>query len=65
MGLWTRILTRYLIGGIAGLLAYAGLPPDVIEAVRSDPEIVAAVALALAGAVEWLTVVARRRGWLT
>lgn len=65
MGLWTRILTRYLIGVIAGGLLWAGVPPDVIEMVRNDPEIVAAVSIALAALVERLTVIARRRGWLT
>ena len=65
MGLWSRILARYLIGALAGLLAYAGLPPEVIEAVRTDPEIFAGVTLLMAGLVEWVTTVARRRGWLT
>lgn len=65
MGLWVRIAARYLIGGLAGLLVYAGLPPEVIDMVRNDPEIAAGVALALAGLVEWATVFARRRGWLT
>lgn len=65
MGLWSRILARYLIGALAGLLVYAGLPPDVIEMVRTDPEIFAGVTLLMAGLVEWVTTVARRRGWLT
>lgn len=65
MGLWVRIASRYLIGALAGLLIYAGLPADLVEAVRHDPEIATGVTLALAGFVEWVTVVARRRGWLT
>ena len=65
MGLWTRILARYLVGALAGLLLYAGLPADVVAMVKSDPEITAGIGLAVAALVEWLTVQARRRGWLT
>lgn len=65
MGLWLRIAARYLIGGMAGLLAYAGLPPEVIEIIRQDPEIATGVTLALVAAVEWITVEARKRGCLT
>lgn len=65
MGLWTRILARYLVGGMVGVLAYAGLPADVIDMVKSDPEVTAAVTLAVGAGVEGLTVLARRRGWLT
>jgi hypothetical protein len=65
MGLWLRIAARYLIGGMAGLLAYAGMPADVIDVIRQDPEIVTGVTLALVATVEWVTVEARKRGWLT
>lgn len=65
MGLWFRILARYLVGVIGGLLAYAGLPAEVVDMVKSDPEIAAGIGLALAALIEWLTVIARRRGWLT
>lgn len=65
MGLWTRILARYLVGALAGLLLYAGLPADVVAMVKSDPEITAGIGVAVAALVEWLTVQARRRGWLT
>lgn len=65
MGLWTRILSRYLIGALGGLLIYAGLPADVVAMIKSDPEITAGVGIAMAALVEWLTVVARRNGWLT
>lgn len=65
MGLWTRILARYLVGALAGLLLYAGLPADVVAMVKNDPEITAGIGLAVAALVEWLTVQARRRGWLT
>lgn len=65
MGLWTRILARYLVGALAGLLLYAGLPADVVAMVKSDPEITAGIGIAVAALVEWLTVQARRRGWLT
>ena len=65
MGLWTRILARYLVGALAGLLLYAGLPADVVAMVKSDPEITAGFGLAVAALVDWLTVLARRRGWLT
>lgn len=65
MGLWSRILGRYLVGALVGLLAYAGLPHDVIEIIRNDPEITTGVTLAVAALIEWLTVQARRRGWLT
>lgn len=65
MGLWTRILGRYLVGALIGLLAYAGLPVDVIELVKADPEITAGVTLAVAGVIEWATTVARKKGWLT
>lgn len=65
IGLWSRILARYLIGAVAGILAAAGLQADLIEMIRQDPEIVAAVTLALAGVVEWVTSFARRKGWLT
>ena len=65
MGLWARIISRYFVGVLAGLLLYAGLPVDVVDAVKHDPELVAGVSIALAGLVEWLTVIARRRGWMT
>ena len=65
MGLWMRIAARYLIGGIGGLLVYAGMPADVVAFVREDPEIVTGVTFALIGAIEWVTVIARKRGWLT
>jgi hypothetical protein len=65
MGLWTRILGRYLVGAVIGLLAYAGLPADLVAAVKDDPEITAGVTLVLAALIEWVTVQARRRGWLT
>jgi hypothetical protein len=65
MGLWARIAARYLIGALGGLFAYAGLPPSVVDAVRQDPEITAGVTLALVAGVEWATVFARKRGWLT
>ena len=65
MGLWTRIAARYLIGALAGMLAWAGMPAEVVDMIVQDPEIVAGVTLALAAGVEWVTVVARRRGWLT
>ena len=65
MGLWARILGRYAVGALIGLLAYAGLPADVVAAVKDDPEITAGVTLAVAGLIEWATVQARKRGWLT
>ncbi len=65
MGLWMRIAARYLIGALAGVLVWAGLPAEVVEMIRQDPEIVTGVTLALAALVEWVTVVARKRGWLT
>lgn len=65
MGLLIRILGRYAVGALAGLLAYAGLPPAVVDAIHNDPEIAALVALGVAGVIEWATVVARRAGWLT
>lgn len=65
MGLWARIAARYLIGGLAGLLVYAGMPADVIEVIRQDGEIITGVTLALVAGVEWATVFARKRGWLT
>ena len=65
MGLWLRILARYLVGIIGGVLVYAGLPPDMVALIRDDPELLAGVGIILAAIVEWLTVVARRHGWLT
>ncbi len=65
MGLWSRILARYLVGALAGVLIYAGLPTELVEAVRNDPELTAGIGIAVAALVEWLTVVARNRGWLT
>ncbi len=65
MGLWTRILARYLVGALIGLLAYAGLPTEVVDLVKNDPEITAGVTLAVAGVIEWATMVARKKGWLT
>ena len=64
MGLWARILSRYFVGVLAGLLLYAGMPVDVVDAIKNDPELVAGVTIALAGLIEWMTVVARRRGWI-
>lgn len=65
MGLWARILGRYVVGALIGLLAYAGLPADVVAMVKADPEVTAGVTLAVAGLIEWATVQARKRGWLT
>lgn len=65
MGLWTRIFARYLIGALGGVLIYAGLPADLVATVKADPEITTGVTLAVAALVEWLTVVARKKGWLT
>lgn len=65
MGLWARILGRYGVGAIVGLLLSIGLPADVADAIKDDPEIVAAVSLAIGGLIEWLTTVARKRGWST
>lgn len=65
MGLWTRIVARYGIGALAGLLLYAGLPVDVVDMIRNDPEIATGITLALAALVEYLTVFARKHGWLT
>ena len=65
MLLWTRIISRYLVGAMGGVLVYAGLPHDVVAAIKNDPELTAGIGLALAALIEWLTVVARRRGWLT
>lgn len=65
MGLWTRILARYLVGALAGVLIYAGLPTDLVATVKADPEITTGATLAVAALVEWVTVMARRRGWLT
>lgn len=65
MGLWMRIAARYLIGALAGVLVWAGLPAEVVEMIMQDPEIVTGVTLALVAFVEWITVVARKRGWLT
>lgn len=65
MGLWARILARYLVGALAGLLLYAGLPTDVVATVKADPEITAGVGIAVAALIEWLTNVARKRGWQT
>lgn len=65
MGLWSRILGRYLVGALIGLLAYAGLPADVVDLVRNDPEITLGITAAAAAVIEWATTVARKRGWLT
>lgn len=65
MGLLIRILGRYAVGALAGLLAYAGLPPAVIDAIRNDPEIAALIGIGVAALIEWATMVARRHGWLT
>lgn len=65
MGLLTRILGRYVVGALIGLLAYAGLPPDLLATVKADPEITVGVTLGIAGLIEWVTVQARKKGWLT
>lgn len=65
MGLFVRIMARYLVGILGGVLLYAGLPADMVEMIKADPEITAFIGLAVAALVEWVTVVARRRGWLT
>ena len=65
MGLWTRILARYFVGGMVGVLIYAGLPADMIDLVKNDPEVMAGVTVAIGAGVEGVTVLARRRGWLT
>ena len=65
MGLWVRIFSRYLVGALAGLLLYAGLPADVVAAIKNDPEVTAGVGLGIAALTEWATMIARRRGWMT
>lgn len=65
MMLWMRILTRYLVGALGGLLIYAGLPADIVNEVKNDPEILAGIGLAVAALVEWITVVVRKRGGKT
>ena len=65
MGLLTRILARYLIGALAGILIYAGLPKDLINMVRNDPEITAGMIALIGAGIEGVTVLVRRRGWFT
>ena len=65
MMLWMRILTRYLVGALGGLLIYAGLPADIVNEVKNDPEILAGIGLAVAALVEWITVVVRKPGGKT
>lgn len=65
MSVWVRIAARYLIGALVGLLAYWNIPDDIIQMVREDSELFTAITLFLAGVVEYLTVFARKKGWLT
>lgn len=60
--LLARIILRYPAGLLLGL---AFVPPEVIEAIKNDPDMVALVGLGLTGAVELLTVIARRLGYKT
>lgn len=62
MMLLARIFLRYPAGFLLGLTL---LPPEVIEAIKNDPDMVALVGIALTGAVELVTVIARRLGWKT
>lgn len=65
MGLLTRILARYLIGALAGILIYSGLPKDIVDMARNDPEIMTAMIALIGAGIEGGTVLARRRGWFT
>lgn len=62
MGVWSRILTRYLAGA---LLAYGLIPADVAAILRDDPEVAAGIGLVLTAAVEGAYALAKRWGWTT
>lgn len=60
MAVYTRIILRYL----AGYLVLKGVLPDEIgNMIANDPEIAAAVGLAITVAVEGAYALARRFGW--
>lgn len=62
MGVWSRILLRYL----AGYLVLIGvLPQDIADALLDDPEVVAAIGIALTFVVEGAYALAKRMGWRT
>lgn len=60
MGPYIRIALRYLAGI---LVARAILPPDIADMIANDPEIAAAIGLALGAAVEAAYGLARKFGW--
>lgn len=58
-GAIARIVLRYVIGGaIAGSAAIG-------DQLATDPDIVMGVSALIGLAVEWVYVVAKRRGWAT
>lgn len=62
MGVWSRILLRYL----AGYLVLNGvLPQDIADAMLEDPEVVAAIGIALTFLIEGAYALAKRWGWKT
>ena len=61
-GLLARIILRYPAGLLLGLTL---LPPDVIEAIKNDPDLVALVGIGLTAAIELYYKIAKRRGWRT
>ena len=62
MGVWSRILLRYL----AGYLVLIGvLPQDIADMLMDDPEIAAAIGIALSFVAEGAYTLAKRWGWKT
>lgn len=65
MYVWIRIAARYFIGALGGLLVYWNVPEEYIKLIKNDPELFTGVTLLLAGVVEYITIFARKKGWLT
>ena len=73
MGPFIRIALRYIAGA---LVAYGLLPADIANDLANDPDVIGvamdavnwaliAGGAALAGAIEWVYGLARKKGWAT
>lgn len=52
-----RILLRYLVGAVIGAAQ--------ADALAADPDVITVVAALIGGAVEFVYIAAKRRGWAT
>lgn len=58
----SRILLRYVVGY---LVIRSLIPQDIADQIANDPDIAAALGIALAAIVEGFYALAKRKGWRT